>query len=87
MLAQEEMAIEESQGELRRRGENEAETTVRHHVNGPKDAMTRDCPPAGGLRVLREPADEAFLPRGLSNRALVDPSETDALEDVVAESE
>lgn len=38
MLAAEEMAIEEIHDELERRGEEKAETTVRHHVNVLKDA-------------------------------------------------
>ncbi|PSQ00290.1 transcriptional regulator [Halobacteriales archaeon QS_5_70_17] len=38
MLAEEEMTIEEIHEELRRRGEEKAETTVRHHVNVLKDA-------------------------------------------------
>lgn len=38
MLAHEEMTIEEIHTELNRRGEDKAETTVRHHVNVLKDA-------------------------------------------------
>ncbi|WP_435065329.1 ArsR/SmtB family transcription factor [Halobaculum sp. EA56] len=38
MLVEEEMTIEEIHGELQRRGEDKAETTVRHHVNVLKDA-------------------------------------------------
>ena len=38
MLADEEMSIEEIDAELERRGEEKAETTVRHHVNVLKDA-------------------------------------------------
>lgn len=38
MLAAEEMMIEEIHDELHRRGEEKAETTVRHHVNVLKDA-------------------------------------------------
>jgi DNA-binding transcriptional ArsR family regulator len=38
MLASREMTIEEIDTELERRGENKAETTVRHHVNVLKDA-------------------------------------------------
>jgi len=38
MLAEEEMTIEEIHAELERRGEEKAETTVRHHVNVLKDA-------------------------------------------------
>ena len=38
MLADEEMTIEEIHGELQRRGEGKAETTVRHHVNVLQDA-------------------------------------------------
>jgi DNA-binding transcriptional ArsR family regulator len=38
MLADEEMIIEEIHEELQRRGEQKAETTVRHHVNVLKDA-------------------------------------------------
>ncbi len=38
MLADEEMTIEEIHEELQRRGEEKAETTVRHHVNVLKDA-------------------------------------------------
>ena len=38
MLAAEEMTIEEIHDELHRRGEEKAETTVRHHVNILKDA-------------------------------------------------
>lgn len=38
MLADEEMTIEGMHGELERRGEDKAETTVRHHVNVLKDA-------------------------------------------------
>jgi DNA-binding transcriptional ArsR family regulator len=38
MLAEEEMTIEEIHTELERRGEDKAETTVRHHVNVLKDA-------------------------------------------------
>lgn len=38
MLADEEMTIEEMHDELERRGEEKAETTVRHHVNVLKDA-------------------------------------------------
>ncbi|WP_435066252.1 ArsR/SmtB family transcription factor [Halobaculum sp. EA56] len=38
MLATEEMTIEEIYDELQRRGEEKAETTVRHHVNVLKDA-------------------------------------------------
>lgn len=37
MLADDEMTIEEITGELARRGEEKAETTVRHHVNVLKD--------------------------------------------------
>jgi DNA-binding transcriptional ArsR family regulator len=38
MLATDEMTIEEIHDELHRRGEEKAETTVRHHVNVLKDA-------------------------------------------------
>jgi len=38
MLADEEMTIEEMHAELQRRGEQKAETTVRHHVNVLTDA-------------------------------------------------
>lgn len=38
MLAAEEMTIEEIHDELHRRGDEKAETTVRHHVNVLKDA-------------------------------------------------
>jgi DNA-binding transcriptional ArsR family regulator len=38
MLAAEEMTIEEIHDELHRRGEDKADTTVRHHVNVLKDA-------------------------------------------------
>ena len=38
MLVDEEMTIEEIHGELQRRGEEKAETTVRHHVNVLQDA-------------------------------------------------
>jgi len=38
MLADEEMTIEGIHEELQRRGEDKAETTVRHHVNVLKDA-------------------------------------------------
>lgn len=38
MLAHEEMTIEDIHTELQRRGEEKAETTVRHHVNVLKDA-------------------------------------------------
>lgn len=38
MLADEEMTIEQMHDELKRRGEDKAETTVRHHVNVLKDA-------------------------------------------------
>lgn len=38
MLADEEMTIEQMHDELERRGEQKAETTVRHHVNVLKDA-------------------------------------------------
>jgi DNA-binding transcriptional ArsR family regulator len=38
MLAEEKMTIEAIHEELRRRGEEKAETTVRHHVNVLKDA-------------------------------------------------
>ena len=38
MLAAEEMTIEQIHDELERRGEEKAETTVRHHVNVLKDA-------------------------------------------------
>jgi Fe2+ or Zn2+ uptake regulation protein len=38
MLADEEMTIEEVHAELQRRGEQKAETTVRHHVNVLTDA-------------------------------------------------
>jgi len=38
MLVEEEMTIEEIHGELQRRGEAKAETTVRHHVNVLEDA-------------------------------------------------
>lgn len=38
MLAEEEMTIEDMHEELGRRGEEKAETTVRHHVNVLKDA-------------------------------------------------
>lgn len=38
MLAEEELTIEEIHAELERRGEDKAETTVRHHVNVLKDA-------------------------------------------------
>ena len=38
MLAEEEMMIEEIHEELQRRGEDKAETTVRHHVNVLQDA-------------------------------------------------
>lgn len=38
MLAEEEMTIEDIHAELQRRGDEKAETTVRHHVNILKDA-------------------------------------------------
>lgn len=38
MLAEDELTIEEIHAELRRRGDEKAETTVRHHVNILKDA-------------------------------------------------
>jgi DNA-binding transcriptional ArsR family regulator len=38
MLAEEEMTIEEIHAELERRGDEKAETTVRHHVNVLKEA-------------------------------------------------
>ena len=38
MLADQEMTIEQMHAELERRGEEKAETTVRHHVNVLKDA-------------------------------------------------
>ncbi|MDY6765559.1 MAG: winged helix-turn-helix domain-containing protein [Halobacteria archaeon] len=38
MLTDEEMTVEEIREELNRRGEDKAETTVRHHVNVLKDA-------------------------------------------------
>jgi DNA-binding transcriptional ArsR family regulator len=38
MLADEELTIEEIHAELERRGDQKAETTVRHHVNVLKDA-------------------------------------------------
>ncbi len=38
MLADEEMNIEEIKDELKNRGEDKAETTIRHHVNVLKDA-------------------------------------------------
>jgi len=38
MLAEQEMTIENIDAELQRRGEDKAETTVRHHVNVLKDA-------------------------------------------------
>ena len=46
MLADEEMTIEEIHAELQRRGEEKAETTVRHHVyrrQPPQVEQSRPC--------------------------------------------
>ena len=54
MLTMEEMTIEEIHDELGRRGEDKAETTVRHHVNVLKDAgmveIARLEEAGGGMR-------------------------------------
>ena len=54
MLAEEEMTIEEIHEELHRRGEEKAETTVRHHVNVLKEAgmveIARLEEAGGGMR-------------------------------------
>jgi len=46
MLADEEMTIEGIHKELQRRGEDKAETTVRHHVNVLKDAGMVEIAPS-----------------------------------------
>jgi len=149
MLANQEMTIEEMHEELERRGEQKAETTVRHHVNVLKDAgmveISRLEEAGGGTRkyyrsntrvfsytlpdssdeTLTETQDkttqelsdllqtlykqhgdaiesvanemkpceyceaqhfEEFITRELLNRALLELSETGALDDILTES-
>ena len=78
MLADEEMAVAEVQGELQRRGEDKAETTVRHHLGVLEDAglveLSRREEAGGGTRKyyrsntrvfsydLPEGADETLAP-------------------------
>jgi DNA-binding transcriptional ArsR family regulator len=71
MLATEEMTIEEIHDELHRRGEEKAETTVRHHVNVLKDAgmveIARLEEAGGGTRKYYKSNTRVFsydLPEG-----------------------
>lgn len=71
MLAIEEMTIEEIHEELKRRGEEKAETTVRHHVNVLKDAgmveISRLEEAGGGTRKFYRSNTRVFsydLPEG-----------------------
>ena len=71
MLAEEEMTIEEIHEELQRRGEDKAETTVRHHVNVLKDAgmveIARLEEAGGGTRKYYKSNTRVFsydLPEG-----------------------
>ncbi|TKX60510.1 ArsR family transcriptional regulator [Halorubrum sp. ASP1] len=74
MLATEEMTIEEIHDELHRRGEEKAETTVRHHVNVLKDAgmveIARLEEAGGGTRKYYKSNTRVFsydLPDGADN--------------------
>lgn len=64
MLADEEMTIEEIHAELARRGEEKAETTVRHHVNVLKDAgiveLSRLEEAGGGTRKYYQSNTRVF---------------------------
>ena len=64
MLADEEMTIEEIHEELARRGEEKAETTVRHHVNVLKDAeiveLSRLEEAGGGTRKYYQSNTRVF---------------------------
>ncbi len=71
MLATDEMTIEEIHDELHRRGEEKAETTVRHHVNVLKDAgmveIARLEEAGGGTRKYYKSNTRVFsyeLPEG-----------------------
>ena len=71
MLAEEEMTIEGIHEELQRRGEEKAETTVRHHVNVLKDAemveIARLEEAGGGTRKYYKSNTRVFsydLPEG-----------------------
>jgi DNA-binding transcriptional ArsR family regulator len=71
MLADEEMTVGEIHDELRRRGEEKAETTVRHHVNVLKDAgmveIARLEEAGGGTRKYYKSNTRVFsydLPEG-----------------------
>lgn len=71
MLAEEEMTVEAIHEELRRRGEEKAETTVRHHVNVLKDAgmveISRLEEAGGGTRKYYRSNTRVFsynLPEG-----------------------
>jgi len=66
MLADEEMTIEGIHEELQRRGEDKAETTVRHHVNVLKDAgmveIARLEEAGGGTRKYYKSNTRMFSP-------------------------
>lgn len=86
MLADDAMTIEEMRDELRRRGEEKAETTVRHHVNVLKDAgmveIARLEDAGGGTRKYYESNTRIFsysLPEG-SDETLESARETVATE-------
>jgi len=75
MLAEEEMTIEGIHEELQRRGEDKAETTVRHHVNVLKDAemveIARLEEAGGGTRKYYRSNTRVFsyeLPEGSDER-------------------
>jgi len=75
MLADREMTIEEIHAELRRRGEDKAETTVRHHVNVLEDAdmveLARLEEAGGGTRKYYKSNTRAFsydLPEDADDR-------------------
>nr|WP_238994033.1 winged helix-turn-helix domain-containing protein [Halobellus captivus] len=74
MLVTDEMTIEEIHDELHRRGEEKAETTVRHHVNVLKDAgmveIARLEEAGGGTRKYYKSNTRVFsydLPEGADN--------------------
>lgn len=82
MLAERELPIEEIHDELARRGEEKAETTVRHHVNVLQDAgmveITRLEDAGGGTRKHYKSNTRIFsydLP-GDSTKRLADAQET-----------
>ena len=86
MLAAEEMTIEEIHDELDRRGEEKAETTVRHHVNVLKDAgmveIARLEEAGGGTRKYYKSNTRVFsyeLPES-SDKQLVSAQETTTAE-------